>query len=349
MESTDTFLLKIILLGDPSVGKTSLRKRFMGEGYSSNYLKTLGVDISHFKYELDNNTYLLSIWDMMGEDMYARVRQNYFMGAKGCFFVIDLTTPINEETFAKWLYDLKSSTLEDNFTITLLGNKSDLVDDIVIRQEDIENIQNRFKKELGYNNIEYFETSAKEGTNIAEAFKSQISSLINQYYEQLDKMKKLRDHTNFPLAVFFMNEFGPDLYYKDFTKLQGNDQEIVDDNLDSFLIQVSISLISSIGQGHSYIEGVFDLPAGDLSNYRLVVLSKRLFNRKATDARLQNGFAIFTFFVSKSYQKFLKKLATIEGRLLTIFNEENDINDLEGDKMIDIKKRIVDTIFETVI
>lgn len=344
MVTDETFLLKIILLGDPGVGKTSLRKRFMGEGFSSNYLKTLGVDISHFKYEMDSNTYLLSIWDLAGEDMYARVRQNYFMGAKGGFFVLDMTQPLNEHTLENWITDIKSSIQpEEQFKLSILANKSDLADERVLSSEDIENLITTFEQRLGYSNIEMFETSALTGTNITEAFQSQIRQILRVYDEYMAEQKQMRDYTNYPLAIFFMNDFGPQLFLKDFDHLEANDgSHVQESELESFLIQVSISLISAIGQGHSYIEGVFELPAGTLDNYRLLIASKRMNNKTAEDNRLMSGYAIFGFFVPKNFTKYVRKTQTVEKSVLSRLSRYSDINEITEEELQAIKSDILD-------
>lgn len=156
-------IIKIALCGEGGVGKTSLARVFIGEGFRSDENITIGV--YHFSTTLrlsDGREIKLVINDLGGEHRFAFLAPIFLRGVKGCVFVYDVT---REETFARlpnWLRIVKK-TLGDVPRV-LVGNKID-VSELRIVPEDI---AREFAEREGF--LAYFETSAKEGVNVRKPF-----------------------------------------------------------------------------------------------------------------------------------------------------------------------------------
>ncbi|MHA2027992.1 MAG: Rab family GTPase [Candidatus Kariarchaeaceae archaeon] len=173
---------KIILIGDPRVGKTSIRKKYMGEGFKGNYMVTLGADFAIKRLDKD----VMQIWDLAGQPVYQSVRSSYYGGAEGIILVFDITS---RETFyncAKWLNEVVSN-LDYLIPLILVGNKNDLRSgnspDEISPQEG-ENYAKELSKWSGFD-VGYIETSALTGLNIDNIFDLLKSEIDNSKSAQL--------------------------------------------------------------------------------------------------------------------------------------------------------------------
>jgi len=155
---------KVILTGDYSVGKTSLIRRFVENAFKQDYISSIGVQISKKTISLsDQNKMNFIIWDIGGQSFQmAPYRSRFYNGANAALIVIDRTRPKQLESAEKWYNDIKNS-IPKNIPIIIVGNKSDLVDQIVISKEEIKDVAKRF-------DFHYILTSAKTGENVNDAF-----------------------------------------------------------------------------------------------------------------------------------------------------------------------------------
>lgn len=177
---------KIVLLGDGAVGKTALRLRYMGHGFQSSYLSTIGADfalkdvkIKHPKTENEINV-RLQIWDLAGQQHYTKIRSNYYIGTHGVFIVFDVSRRSSFENITHWIGELKKN-IDYEIPIIVIANKIDLRDSArnvgLIHTEEGERIKSRILDEFDYD-VTYVETSAKTGSGVQEAFTSLIEKLI---------------------------------------------------------------------------------------------------------------------------------------------------------------------------
>ncbi|MHA1744818.1 MAG: GTP-binding protein [Promethearchaeota archaeon] len=154
---------KIIVLGSPGVGKTSLIRRFVDNKFQTSYVSTIGVDISRKTVKL-NETCVVSesLWDIGGQwSQLAPYRKKFYQGANFAFVVFDLTRLATFENTKKWIEDLRKST-RDNIPLILIGNKADLAEKKV-DDELIKALAEKLK-------CHYLETSALVGLNVLAAF-----------------------------------------------------------------------------------------------------------------------------------------------------------------------------------
>jgi len=156
------FLFKLLLIGDSGVGKSCLLLRFADDTYNENYISTIGVDFKIRTVELDGKTVKLQIWDTAGQERFRTITSSYYRGAHGIIIVYDVT---NNESFGnveQWLQEIERYAAE-NVDKLLVGNKCDLKTKKVVNYE----VGEQFAKSFA---MKFVETSAKESTNVEEAF-----------------------------------------------------------------------------------------------------------------------------------------------------------------------------------
>jgi len=158
------YSFKLIITGDFAVGKTSLIAKFAQNIFKEDYQSTIGVDISKKEVYLSEDTKVkFIIWDIGGQiPKMAPYRKKFYGGANCAFIVIDRTRTETIESVDKWYNEIKKF-IEKEINIILVGNKSDLIDDIVVSEEDIRTVANRY----GFN---YIVTSAKTGESVNDSF-----------------------------------------------------------------------------------------------------------------------------------------------------------------------------------
>ena len=161
---------KIILVGNSSVGKSSLISKYEKRVFQDNYLSTVGMDMASKEININNKKINLKIIDTCGQERYKSIATNYYRKADGIMFVFDVTNEISFEEVKTWL--LNVDNINNNCQKILVGNKIDLENNRIINKERMENKA----KEL---NMKYYETSAKTGQNVEEAFTELVNLLLN--------------------------------------------------------------------------------------------------------------------------------------------------------------------------
>lgn len=168
-----THAIKIALLGDGAVGKTSLRKSYLGEAFSSEYLLTLGADFAMKTTKFEDKNIKFQIWDLSGQLRFSQVRQGYYNGCFGGILIFDRTRPETLENTMHWLTELWKNSGKGPVPFLILGNKSDLVDKNNKLDKKAHLWAKTFTeetKDLKGFEVSYLQTSAKTGLNVEEAF-----------------------------------------------------------------------------------------------------------------------------------------------------------------------------------
>ena len=166
------FRYKIIVCGDPSVGKTSTVLRFTDNAFKRSYIPTIGVNISEKAIQYKDANIKFVLWDLAGQSKFQKMRTYFYKGADGQLLVFDLTNPETFENVAKWQADIKNC-LNNDLPGLILGNKNDLVSQRKVNETEIKKLAEQLK--LGY-----FETSALTGENVHEAFLKFAAILYEQ-------------------------------------------------------------------------------------------------------------------------------------------------------------------------
>ena len=174
--SDDRRLWKIVLVGDGAVGKTSLRKQYLGQGFDTDYLSTMGADFALHDTTIEDTQIRWQIWDLAGQPVFKDVVQAYYTKIFGGVLIYDVTRRKTYENVEKWLHDMwEHSGRERNVPIVLLANKIDL------REEGAETVSTEEGQKLADSlGIPFIETSAKSGDGVDATF-AKLGNLILQY------------------------------------------------------------------------------------------------------------------------------------------------------------------------
>ena len=174
-------LLKLLIVGESGVGKSSILTRFTEDTFSSDFMTTIGVDFKFKSLIIEGKTIRLQIWDTAGQERFRAITTCYYRGAQGILLVFDVTQP---ETFQKlplWLEEIKKNCKKD-VKVVVAANKID---------EKVKNVDmNSVKEFCEKNNLKYIETSAKENTNIEKVFTELAKSVLGNTLQTSDFKNK---------------------------------------------------------------------------------------------------------------------------------------------------------------
>jgi small GTP-binding protein len=160
--------ISISIFGETAVGKTCICSTFLGLEFREEYLTTVGIEKMSSTLKSESGDLLkVKLWDTAGQERFKSVSIKNLRYSQASVVVFDLTKKDTFEKVTEWLKEIRDYS--DKMPIGLFGNKSDLTNKREVKQEDINEL---CKKE----NLEYFETSAKNNTGIKEGF-TRIASL----------------------------------------------------------------------------------------------------------------------------------------------------------------------------
>ncbi len=167
------YKFKIIICGDPSVGKSSLILRFTNNAFRRHYIPTLGVHVSDKIFQIEESYIQLVLWDIAGQAKFETMRQQFYLGSDGIFLIFDLSKPNSLESVSNWYYDIQNQ-LTDRPALTgyIIGNKKDI-------GQSSESTSEKGSDLASYLNLGYIETSALTGENVEYAFYTIAKSLYN--------------------------------------------------------------------------------------------------------------------------------------------------------------------------
>ncbi|CAK9294976.1 unnamed protein product [Gordionus sp. m RMFG-2023] len=159
-------LLKVIILGDSGVGKTSLMNQYVNKKFSNQYKATIGADFLTKELVIDDKAVTMQIWDTAGQERFQSLGVAFYRGADCCVLVFDTTAPNTFKSLESWRDEfLIQASPQDahNFPFVVVGNKIDLDSRAIATKRAQTWCASK-------NSIPYFETSAKESTNVDSAF-----------------------------------------------------------------------------------------------------------------------------------------------------------------------------------
>ena len=183
-EEGEILSYKIILLGDSTVGKTSLLIRFCESKFNENCTSTIGVDTKTKYVRYKEKKKELEIWDTAGQERFKSLTKNCYQGADGIILMYDITQKKTFNNIKTWYNEIKESVDVKKVAIIIVGNKSDLPE-IEVKKE----MADKFCEQY---NLRLMETSCKEDINVNETFNSLIHKMLQLDDESKQQMKKRR-------------------------------------------------------------------------------------------------------------------------------------------------------------
>ncbi|ELP87763.1 GTP-binding protein ypt5, putative [Entamoeba invadens IP1] len=158
MISAENESMKVVIIGDSNVGKTSIISRLMFNQFSAGGA-TVAAVFHHMILDTEIASYSLDLWDTAGQEKYHSVVENYFRGASGGVVVFDVTDPHSLSNVRVWCEQLKRVCPDAK--VMVIANKNDC--EWRVKKDDVDNV-------VKITNALYFETSAKSGENVKKSF-----------------------------------------------------------------------------------------------------------------------------------------------------------------------------------
>uniref|UniRef100_A0A6B2LM59 Uncharacterized protein n=1 Tax=Arcella intermedia TaxID=1963864 RepID=A0A6B2LM59_9EUKA len=149
--------------------------RFEDDTFSESFQSTIGVDFKIKTLEVDGITINLQIWDTAGQERFKTLTSSYYRGAHGYIVVYDVTSQESFGSVHKWLQEIENYTHGHTHPVLLVGNKCD--------KESEREVTTKEGQELAETlDIRFIETSAKQSTNVIEAFTKMAATIKNNLY-----------------------------------------------------------------------------------------------------------------------------------------------------------------------
>lgn len=163
---------KILMLGDSGVGKSSLINRWTADTFNPTLVGTVGVDFKAKKVQLPSENINVQVWDTAGQEQFHKITTSYYRGANGILLVYDISDHSSFNNVEYWIKNIKQHA-SASVHIALVGNKLDL------RTPDSNTVAFEMGSSLAAKfNVPYFETSAKDSTNVDGAFLTVVTSIV---------------------------------------------------------------------------------------------------------------------------------------------------------------------------
>ena len=167
--------LKLLIIGDSNVGKTSMLLNYTDNYFPESHLATIGVEYKVKEIKTDKYNIALQIWDTAVQERFRSITKSFFRNTNGILFVYDITNRKSFQSVKDWIKD--SEMHDSGFDKILVGNKIDLEKKREVQTEEL--------KEYGLKKkIDTIETSAKERINIDEAFKKIVDLILSNKDEK---------------------------------------------------------------------------------------------------------------------------------------------------------------------
>ncbi|HME54108.1 MAG TPA: Rab family GTPase [Candidatus Lokiarchaeia archaeon] len=170
-------VFKIIVIGDPAVGKTSLILRFTDNAFRQTYLPTIGTNLSDKVINYENENIELVFWDIAGQSKFNKARKNFYKGAQGIIVVFDLTSHETFNNVKAWYED--ATSVLGSVPCHVIGNKLDMSEDRAVDDEEITTLAQELSCDVSL-------TSALTGDNVEEVL-SDLALKTRQALEQKPK------------------------------------------------------------------------------------------------------------------------------------------------------------------
>jgi len=165
-------VLKVLTAGEGGVGKTTLLHRYVEGKFSSETKMTIGVEFFLKEVNIDGQKVMLQLWDFGGQERFRFLLESYVIGARGALLMFDLTRTMTLENIDQWVQIVRKEDPE--LPILFLGSKSDLENDICVKEDYIEEFKQQF------NMYDFLRISSKTGENVERSFESLTRQILKK-------------------------------------------------------------------------------------------------------------------------------------------------------------------------
>ena len=188
LDNEHDYVLKLVVVGDSGVGKSSLLVRYTDHCFHDTYISTIGVDFKICTLQLGDKKVKLQMWDTAGQERFRSITRSYYRGAQGVIVVYDVSDEQSFQHVETWLEDVEQYSTSPVARI-VIGNKCDLDS-----KRQVSKL--RAKEFCRLNNVVFLETSAKTAENVEQSFQAVAQHIVDNI---VGSRKSLRSTT--PLMV----------------------------------------------------------------------------------------------------------------------------------------------------
>lgn len=188
--SSYDFIIKLLMLGDSGVGKSSLLSKYIDDKFVQDFISTIGIDfkIKTIKIDIPSlgiKRVKMQIWDTAGQERFRTITKAYYRAAQGVLIVYDITNPYSFQNVRNWIKDMHDHT--DNPCYILVANKCDCdCDSRTITTQQGQELAEQYDTQL-------IETSAKSNINVSLAFETLIQKTVQRYYHLYSQTKETKE------------------------------------------------------------------------------------------------------------------------------------------------------------
>ena len=164
------FLFKYLIIGNSGVGKSCLLLRYADDVYTDKHIITIGVDFKIKTLNIEGKKVKTNIWDTAGQERFKNITVSYYKGAAGVMVVYDITDLESFNKVNEWLIEIEKNAPNNVYKI-LVGNKCDLDDQRQVSYDQGKELADTY-------GMKFIETSAKNATNVDEAFLTMTKEIL---------------------------------------------------------------------------------------------------------------------------------------------------------------------------
>lgn len=182
--------IKVVIVGNGAVGKSSMIQRYCKGIFTKEYKKTIGVDFLEKQFQINGEDVRLMLWDTAGQEEFDAITKAYYRGAQACVLTFSTVDRSSFDAIEKWKKKVESEC--SYIPTVLVQNKMDLIDQSVVPKEDAEGLAKRLKLRL-------YRTSVKENLHIDDVFRYLAEKYLQQMNSSADdcQMHRIGGHNAF--------------------------------------------------------------------------------------------------------------------------------------------------------
>ncbi|XP_059172297.1 ras-related protein Rab-23-like isoform X2 [Physella acuta] len=165
--------IKVVVVGNGAVGKSSMIQRYCKGIFTRDYKKTIGVDFLERQIEVDGEDVRLMLWDTAGQEEFDAITKAYYRGAQACVLAFSTVDRESFEAIESWKKKVENEVGE--IAMVIVQNKIDLIDDALVQTNEAEDLAKKLR-------LRFYPTSVKENLNVEEVFRY----LAGKYLERLN-------------------------------------------------------------------------------------------------------------------------------------------------------------------
>ncbi|KAL3869804.1 hypothetical protein ACJMK2_042439 [Sinanodonta woodiana] len=193
--------IKVVVVGNGAVGKSSMIQRYCKGIFTKDYKKTIGVDFLERQIEVNNEEVRLMLWDTAGQEEFDAITKAYYRGAQACVLAFSVVDRDSFEAIESWKRKVEAEVGE--ISMVIVQNKIDMIDEACIQPEEAENLAKKLR-------LRFYNTSVKENINVDEVFRY----LTEKYLEKLNSEEE-EEHISPQIGSDLINSESPHLNRKE--------------------------------------------------------------------------------------------------------------------------------------